>query len=94
MVGNGLDSDVTMGPVITPQSKARIEALIETGIDEGASAVLDGRNTVVSGCERGFFVGPTILAGVHPDATVARTEIFTQTKVVIERWPKTWSRQF
>lgn len=181
VVGNGLDDGVTMGPVITPQSKARIEALIQTGLDEGASAVLDGRNTVVSGCEHGFFVGPTILADVHPDATVARTEIFgpvlgllhaatlddaialvnqgsygnmaclftssgaaarkfryevmagnvginigvaaplaffpfsgwkdsffgtlhgqshhaveffTQTKVVIERWPKTWSRQF
>jgi malonate-semialdehyde dehydrogenase (acetylating)/methylmalonate-semialdehyde dehydrogenase len=44
VVGNGLQQGVHMGPVITPQSKARIEGLIQKGVDEGAEMVLDGRN--------------------------------------------------
>lgn len=76
VVGYGLDDGVTMGPVITPQSKARIESLIQTGLDEGARAVLDGRNSPVAGYERGNFLRPTILGDVPPGSTIARTEIF------------------
>src|ERR1700722_1243079 len=46
-VGNGLDEGVQMGPVITPQSKRRIESLISAGLGEGAKAILDGRNTKI-----------------------------------------------
>jgi malonate-semialdehyde dehydrogenase (acetylating)/methylmalonate-semialdehyde dehydrogenase len=76
VVGYGLDDGVTMGPVITPQSKARIEGLIQTGLDEGATAVLDGRNATIDGYERGYFLRPTILQDVKPGGTIARTEIF------------------
>jgi malonate-semialdehyde dehydrogenase (acetylating)/methylmalonate-semialdehyde dehydrogenase len=76
VVGYGLDENVTMGPVITPQSKTRIEGLIQTGLDEGARAVLDGRHTTISGYEKGNFLRPTILQDVRPGGTVARTEIF------------------
>ena len=76
IVGYGLDDGVTMGPVITPQSKARIESLIQTGLDEGARAVLDGRHSVIPGYERGNFLRPTILRDVQPGSTIARTEIF------------------
>jgi malonate-semialdehyde dehydrogenase (acetylating)/methylmalonate-semialdehyde dehydrogenase len=76
VVGYGLDDNVTMGPVITPQSKARIEGLIQTGLDEGAQAILDGRNTTISRYEKGNFLRPTILQDVIPGSTVARTEIF------------------
>jgi malonate-semialdehyde dehydrogenase (acetylating)/methylmalonate-semialdehyde dehydrogenase len=65
-----------MGPVITPQSKSRIEGLIQKGLEEGAKMVVDGRNTVVFGYERGNFVRPTILSDVPRDGTMARTEIF------------------
>ena len=42
-VGNGLDKDVQMGPVITAESKTRIEGLIAKGVREGAKVLLDGR---------------------------------------------------
>ena len=76
VVGYGLDDTVTMGPVITSQSKARIERLIQTGIDEGAVPLLDGRNATISGYESGNFLRPTILKDVPPGSTVAKTEIF------------------
>ena len=65
-----------MGPVISPESKNRIGALIEQGVQEGASLEVDGRQPVVTGYEKGFFVGPTILRGVQPEATLVSTEIF------------------
>ncbi len=75
-VGYGLDAGVQMGPVITPQSRARIAGLIQRGLDEGARPVVDGRSLVVSGYEAGNFVGPTILADVPPGGTLATTEVF------------------
>ncbi len=76
VVGYGLDAGVTMGPVITPQSKARIQGLIQTGLDEGAKALLDGREATIKGYEKGYFMRPTILEDVKPGGTIARTEIF------------------
>src|SRR5438105_1908605 len=60
-VGNGLDEGVQMGPVITAQSKARIESLIERGTHDGAKLLLDGRRAKVSGADNGNFVKPTVL---------------------------------
>jgi malonate-semialdehyde dehydrogenase (acetylating)/methylmalonate-semialdehyde dehydrogenase len=76
VVGNGLDEKVEMGPVITPKSKARIEGLIQRGVQDGASLVVDGRNARIKGCESGYFIRPTILQDVHPESEFARTEIF------------------
>jgi malonate-semialdehyde dehydrogenase (acetylating)/methylmalonate-semialdehyde dehydrogenase len=75
-VGNGLDAGVEMGPVISEESRARIERLIGEGVAAGASAVVDGRNARVRGYEKGNFVRPTILANVDPASELARTEIF------------------
>jgi malonate-semialdehyde dehydrogenase (acetylating)/methylmalonate-semialdehyde dehydrogenase len=76
VVGYGLEKGVEMGPVITPQSKSRIEGLIAQGIEEGAQPVVDGRGAIISGYEAGNFIKPTLLAGVSPDSTVFKTEIF------------------
>ncbi|MBI2925313.1 MAG: CoA-acylating methylmalonate-semialdehyde dehydrogenase [Verrucomicrobia bacterium] len=76
VVGYGIDEKVQMGPVITPQSKARIEGLIGKAVQEGATPLVDGRNTVVTGFERGNFVRPTILDNVNPGGEIVRTEIF------------------
>jgi malonate-semialdehyde dehydrogenase (acetylating)/methylmalonate-semialdehyde dehydrogenase len=76
VVGYGLEPGVHMGPVITPQSKARIEGLIQRGIEEGARVMLDGRNPHVPRYERGNFLGPTILDSVAPGSTLAQTEVF------------------
>jgi malonate-semialdehyde dehydrogenase (acetylating) / methylmalonate-semialdehyde dehydrogenase len=75
-VGNGLDRGVDMGPVISPESRQRIEALIAQGVSEGARALVDGRGVTVSGGERGNFLRPTVLTGVDPSSELARTEIF------------------
>jgi malonate-semialdehyde dehydrogenase (acetylating)/methylmalonate-semialdehyde dehydrogenase len=76
VVGNGLEPGVQMGPVITPQSKQRIQGLIQKGLDEGAEMVVDGRGAVIPGYEKGNFLRPTIIADVPRGSTVARTEIF------------------
>ena len=69
-------SDVDMGPVITRESKVRIESLIQTGIDEGAELLLDGREIAVPGFDEGYFIGPTILGNVSTSSQVYQTEIF------------------
>jgi malonate-semialdehyde dehydrogenase (acetylating)/methylmalonate-semialdehyde dehydrogenase len=74
--GYGLDSGVDMGPVITPESKQRIEGLIQQGVDEGANVLLDGRNASISGFEKGNFLTPTILENVALDKELIKTEIF------------------
>jgi malonate-semialdehyde dehydrogenase (acetylating)/methylmalonate-semialdehyde dehydrogenase len=74
--GYGLDSGVDMGPVITPESKQRIEGLIQQGVDEGATVLLDGRNASISGFEKGNFLTPTILENVALDKELIKTEIF------------------
>lgn len=76
VVGCGLDEGVEMGPVITPQSRARIEGLIGQGAEEGASLLVDGRSARIPGFEGGNFVRPTVLAGVAPGGEFGRTEIF------------------
>lgn len=64
------------GPVISPQAKERIEMLIQSGVDEGATLLLDGRNLVVKGLEKGNFLGPTILTDVKPNMKCYTEEIF------------------
>lgn len=76
VTGYGLDENVQMGPVITQESKSRIEQLIEAGIAEGATPVLDGRQSSISGFEKGNFLTPTILENVPLDGKIAQTEIF------------------
>ncbi|QBY06911.1 CoA-acylating methylmalonate-semialdehyde dehydrogenase (plasmid) [Deinococcus metallilatus] len=75
-VGYGFDEGVQMGPVINEQSKERVEGLIEKGVQEGARAIVDGRQAKVPGYEQGYFVGPTLLENVPPQGEIARTEIF------------------
>ncbi len=75
-VGYGLDADVQMGPVISNESKQRIERLIGKGLSEGAEALVDGRNAQIHGYERGSFIRPTILNNVDPRSEIAGTEIF------------------
>ena len=75
-VGCGLDQGVEMGPVITAQSRSRIESAIARGTADGAEAVLDGRGIRVDGYPRGNFVGPTVLDGVQSGGYISTTEVF------------------
>ena len=75
-VGDGLDQNVQMGPVITPQSKTRIEDLIGRGAQEGAKVLVDGRGAKIANYESGNFIRPTILDGLPSSSALADTEIF------------------
>ncbi|MDF2142704.1 CoA-acylating methylmalonate-semialdehyde dehydrogenase [Paenirhodobacter sp. CAU 1674] len=69
-------ADVDFGPVITAQAKARIEGLISSGVDAGATLVVDGRNLNIQGYENGYYVGPTLFDNVTPDMDIYTQEIF------------------
>ncbi len=75
-VGSGLADGIQMGPVISAESRTRIEGMIEAGAKEGASVLVDGRNARIDGLEGGYFLKPTILDGVPPGGAIAKTEIF------------------
>lgn len=75
-VGFGLDAGVQMGPVITKESKRRVETLIATGVKDGARAIVDGRNAKIGNYDHGNFLRPTILDGVPASSSLANTEIF------------------
>jgi malonate-semialdehyde dehydrogenase (acetylating)/methylmalonate-semialdehyde dehydrogenase len=75
-VGYGVEPEVEMGPVITAESKQRIESLIGKGEREGAKVLVDGRNPSIAGYERGYFVRPTVLDNVNPRSELAGVEIF------------------
>ena len=75
-VGDGLDPNVQLGPVVSASARDRIFAAIGGGVDEGAEAVLDGRQVHVGDRPEGYFVGPTLLDGVRPEMTVYQQEIF------------------
>ena len=75
-IGQYDEPGVEMGPVITAESKARVEDYIHQGEVAGATVVVDGRNLKLQGYENGFFVGGTLLDHVTPDMSVYRDEIF------------------
>lgn len=76
-VGPGTEAGVDVGPVISAQAKERVTGLIQSGLDEGAELLLDGRNPAVPrGNEDGYFVGPTVFRGVKRGMKIYDQEIF------------------
>ena len=75
-IGYGAGEGTEMGPVITPQSKTRIEGIIDAALKAGAKPLVDGRGAKVSGYDEGNFLKPTILTDVVPGSELARTEVF------------------
>ncbi len=75
-VGYGLDDGVQMGPVISKDSRVRIENIIADGERQGINVLVDGRNKSVSGYDDGYWIFPTILENVPPESDIAKTEIF------------------
>ena len=75
-IGDGLDNDSEMGPIVTAAARQRIAGYIEKGIAEGATLVVDGRGHVVVGHEEGFFLGATLFDNVSSQMTIYREEIF------------------
>ncbi|MDG2054628.1 MAG: CoA-acylating methylmalonate-semialdehyde dehydrogenase [Phycisphaerales bacterium] len=73
-VGPGNEADVDMGPMQDAESLSRVQSYIEIGVNEGATLLLDGRQTSMP--KTGCFVGPTIFDHVTPDMRVGQEEIF------------------
>ncbi|NNK77239.1 MAG: CoA-acylating methylmalonate-semialdehyde dehydrogenase [Litoreibacter sp.] len=69
-------NDVDYGPVVTAAAKANIERLVQTGIDQGAKLVVDGRDFSLQGYEEGFFVGAHLFDNVTTDMDIYTKEIF------------------
>ena len=68
--------DVDYGPVVTAAAKENILNLVQSGIDQGATLVVDGRDFKLQGYEEGFFVGPHLFDNVTPDMDIYKKEIF------------------
>ena len=68
--------DAEMGPIVTREARDRIEGYIATGVDEGATLVVDGRNHQVAGLEGGFFTGGSLFDHATPGMRIYKEEIF------------------
>ena len=72
-VGDAVDANSGMGPVVTKEHREKIVGYIEKGVAEGAKPLCDGRARMKG---EGFFLGPTIFDAVTPNMTIAKEEIF------------------
>ena len=81
---NIADQSMVMGPVISAKAKDFILSMIEEGIKEGATLALDGRGMAVPGCEKGYFIGPTVFTDVVPGMKIHEVEIFGPVVVILK----------
>ena len=75
-VGPPEDTNAAMGPVITKQSLERISSLLQSGVDQGAKLLVDGRSLKVPGHENGFFIGGSLFDQGTPEMDIYKEEIF------------------
>lgn len=73
VIGNGIEDNVFLGPVIRKENKVRTLKYIDIGVEEGATLVLDGRE---NNNEEGYFVKPSIFENITTDMTIWKDEIF------------------
>ncbi|HUY58188.1 MAG TPA: CoA-acylating methylmalonate-semialdehyde dehydrogenase [Solirubrobacteraceae bacterium] len=83
-VGDGLDEQVELGPVISCAARDRIAGCVERAVSEGARLALDGRQAGAEGLSPdGAFMGATILDGVRPEMEIAQEEVFGPVLTII-----------
>lgn len=75
IIGNGMDEEVFLTPVIRQYHREKVLGYIEKGIKEGAELIRDGRKDMDQ-FDEGNFLGPTIFDHVSPNMTIAKEEIF------------------
>jgi len=83
-VSAGYAEGADLGPMISPEALQRAERLIQSGADQGAEIILDGRGIKVPDFPDGNFLGPTIISGVRPDMECYSEEIFGPVLVCLE----------
>ncbi len=74
-VGDGLDPTTVVGPLISQIAVERVSQLIQSAVDEGATLLLDGRQHPSPNAS-GYYIGPTVIAGVKPHMRIAQEEVF------------------
>ncbi|WP_104504036.1 CoA-acylating methylmalonate-semialdehyde dehydrogenase [Acinetobacter indicus] len=82
-VNAGHEPNTDVGPVISTRAKARVIDLINSGVEQGAELLLDGREVQVAGYEQGNFVGPTIFNRVTTEMRIYKEEIFGPVLAII-----------
>ncbi|MBV9076010.1 MAG: aldehyde dehydrogenase family protein, partial [Methylobacteriaceae bacterium] len=75
-VGPSTDPSADFGPVVTRAALDRIKGYVETGIQEGAKLVVDGRDFKMQGYENGFYMGGCLFDDVKPQMRIYKEEIF------------------
>lgn len=75
-VGHSFHPDTEVGPLVSDVQLERVMSYLEIGRHEGARALIGGARVAAPGLANGYFVEPTVLAGVRNDMRVAREEIF------------------
>jgi malonate-semialdehyde dehydrogenase (acetylating)/methylmalonate-semialdehyde dehydrogenase len=75
-IGPATDKDAQMGPIVSKAQRDKIVGYIDSGVEQGASLVVDGRGFKLQGYENGFFVGGTLFDHVKPDMKIYKEEIF------------------
>ncbi|HYD05081.1 MAG TPA: CoA-acylating methylmalonate-semialdehyde dehydrogenase, partial [Reyranella sp.] len=75
-IGPATDKDAQMGPIVSKVQRDKIVGYIDSGVEQGAELVVDGRGFSLQGYENGFFVGGTLFDRVTPDMKIYREEIF------------------
>jgi malonate-semialdehyde dehydrogenase (acetylating) / methylmalonate-semialdehyde dehydrogenase len=73
-VGNGLEPEVEMGPLVTREHRDKVASYLDSGPEQGATLVADGRETAPDG--NGFFLGVSLLDNVTPEMDAYKDEIF------------------
>ena len=75
-VGPGTDNSNDMGPLITKPHFEKVKAYVDSGVEEGAKLLIDGRSLQVAGHEDGYFLGPCLFDNVRPGMKIYQEEIF------------------
>jgi phenylacetaldehyde dehydrogenase len=82
-LGSGLDPDTQMGPLISANHRARVKGYVDAAREQGAEVTVGGQEATVDGLEGGYFLEPTVLAGMRNDMRAAQEEIFGPVLAVI-----------
>jgi malonate-semialdehyde dehydrogenase (acetylating)/methylmalonate-semialdehyde dehydrogenase len=75
-IGPATDKDAEMGPIVSKAARDKIHGYIDSGVEQGADLVVDGRGFKLQGYENGYFIGGTLFDNVKPDMKIYREEIF------------------
>ncbi|MGH3024441.1 MAG: aldehyde dehydrogenase family protein [Gaiellaceae bacterium] len=82
-LGDGLDEDTDVGPVVNPAALEKIHSYTQIGVDEGAKLLTGGEVATENGLDRGSFYRPTVFGDVEPGMRIAQEEIFGPTTALI-----------